>query len=527
MRTFLVLILVASMLVLAAPVAADAPEFPDFTPMAAGPEGVVVDNVGNVYVSVGFDEETTKVWKFDPVGNGEEFATLPGPSTAGLAVDASGEHVYAAQQFAGVFKIDMDGNWALVPGTDAIAVPNSLAFDKEGNLYITETFSYDLEKDGVLDYYPFCDVAINPEAIFDGWFGRGGIWVVPKGGEAQLLLRHDLLTGVCAPVPIPYPIGANGLAYRYGSLFVANTEKALLLEIPVLEGGELGDISIIAGLTEVVNEVPPMIDGIALDVHGNIYAAIVSQSTIVRVSHDGEQIETVATWEDGLTFPASLAFGTLEGERKSVFVTNLAFEVPPGFFGPGLAKIDLGFTVPASATFVDVPVGYGFFGDVEWLVSEGITKGCNPPDNDQFCPDESVTRGQMAAFMVRAFGYSDRGSTDFVDDDGSIFEADIERLAAAGVTKGCNPPDNDQFCPDESVTRGQMAAFLVRALGYTNDGGGNLFTDDDGSIFEDAIDKLGTAGVTKGCNPPDNDQFCPDESVTRGQMAALLYRGLN
>ena len=53
MRTFLVLFLVASMLVLAAPVAADAPEFPEFTPMAAGPEGVAVDNVGNVYVSVG------------------------------------------------------------------------------------------------------------------------------------------------------------------------------------------------------------------------------------------------------------------------------------------------------------------------------------------------------------------------------------------------------------------------------------------------------------------------------------------
>ncbi len=50
----------------------------------------------------------------------------------------------------------------------------------------------------------------------------------------------------------------------------------------------------------------------------------------------------------------------------------------------------------------------------------------------------------------------------FVDDDTSIFEADIEWLAAAGVTKGCNPPSNDEFCPEESVTRGQMAAFLHR-----------------------------------------------------------------
>ncbi|MFO7292941.1 MAG: S-layer homology domain-containing protein, partial [Acidimicrobiia bacterium] len=54
--------------------------------------------------------------------------------------------------------------------------------------------------------------------------------------------------------------------------------------------------------------------------------------------------------------------------------------------------------------------------------------------------------------------------TDFVDDDGSIFEGDIERLAAAGITRGCNPPDNDRFCPDDPITRGQMAAFLFRAL---------------------------------------------------------------
>lgn len=46
-----------------------------------------------------------------------------------------------------------------------------------------------------------------------------------------------------------------------------------------------------------------------------------------------------------------------------------------------------------------------------------------------------------------------------------IFEADIDKLATAGVTRGCNPPVNDQFCPGKAVTRGQMAAFLHRALG--------------------------------------------------------------
>jgi hypothetical protein len=72
-----------------------------------------------------------------------------------------------------------------------------------------------------------------------------------------------------------------------------------------------------------------------------------------------------------------------------------------------------------------------------------------------------------------------------------------------------------------------MAAFLTRAFGYTDTGGGDLFSDDDASIFESEIDKLATAGVTKGCNPPVNDEFCPESYVTRGQFAAFLYRAFN
>ena len=52
----------------------------------------------------------------------------------------------------------------------------------------------------------------------------------------------------------------------------------------------------------------------------------------------------------------------------------------------------------------------------------------------------------------------------FYDDEGSIFESAIDNLGASEITRGCNPPFNDNFCPDDYVTRGQMAAFLVRAL---------------------------------------------------------------
>ena len=167
-----------------------------------------------------------------------------------------------------------------------------------------------------------------------------------------------------------------------------------------------------------------------------------------------------------------------------------------------------------------------FEADIEWLAEQGITRGCNPPLNTRFCPDDFVTRGEMAAFLVRALDLTDRLDDPFVDDDRSIFEADIEKLAAAKITLGCNPPINDRYCPDRSITRGEMAALLVRALGYVDDGGGDLFIDDDDSIFEADIDRLGTARVTLGCNPPVNDRYCPGAFVTRAQMAAFLHRAL-
>lgn len=181
-------------------------------------------------------------------------------------------------------------------------------------------------------------------------------------------------------------------------------------------------------------------------------------------------------------------------------------------------------TLPPGGTFTD-DNGNVHEGFIEAIAAEGITAGCNPPANDRYCPTSNVLRGQMAAFLVRALGLTDDGGKDwFSDDDGTTFEADINKLAAAGITAGCNPPTNDQFCPGGRVTRGQMAAFLVRAYGYTDPGKGDWFTDDDGTTFESDIDRLATAGITLGCNPPTNDHYCPGNAVRRDQMASFLGR---
>ncbi len=181
--------------------------------------------------------------------------------------------------------------------------------------------------------------------------------------------------------------------------------------------------------------------------------------------------------------------------------------------------------LPPGGTFADDD-GNVHEGHIEAIASAAITKGCNPPLNDLYCPGDPVTRGQMAAFLNRALPLPATAQDFFVDDEGSVFEADINQLAAAGITRGCNPPDNTSFCPDDVVSRAQMAAFLVRGFDYTDDGGADLFIDDDGSIFEPDIDKLATADVTKGCNPPTNDMYCPDAPVLRDQMASFLARAL-
>ena len=177
----------------------------------------------------------------------------------------------------------------------------------------------------------------------------------------------------------------------------------------------------------------------------------------------------------------------------------------------------------AISVFGDVPFSNVFYNDIVWLRDEGITKGCNPPANTSFCPDSDVTRGEMAAFLVRALGLGPSSTDFFDDDDNSVFEGDINALRAAGVTKGCNPPANDRFCPDDPVSRGEMAAFLVRALDLT-DTGSKDFRDDNGSVFEGDVERLAAAGITKGCNPPTNDLFCPGDPVSRAQMAAFLHR---
>jgi hypothetical protein len=161
--------------------------------------------------------------------------------------------------------------------------------------------------------------------------------------------------------------------------------------------------------------------------------------------------------------------------------------------------------------------GSGFSEHIAWMYETGLTEGCAP---DLFCTYNPVSREQMAAFLSRALDLPATPNDYFTDDDGTDFEVSINRVAAAGIATGCGA---GRFCPTRDVTRGEMAAFLARGFALpatTND----YFADDDGTTFEVSINRVARAGIASGCTAT---RFCPDRLINRGEMAAFLHRALD
>ena len=169
--------------------------------------------------------------------------------------------------------------------------------------------------------------------------------------------------------------------------------------------------------------------------------------------------------------------------------------------------------------------------NIEAIEERGITTGCDANNVALYCPLDSLTRAQMATLLVTAASIPpapDLGP--FVDDDGNLHEPNIAALATAGVTNGCDAGDPTLYCPDANVTRGQMASFLVRAFGLDDPmfapADLDPFSDDDGNIHEANIASIAGLGITNGCDAADPTLFCPTEPVTRGQIASFIERTL-
>ena len=174
--------------------------------------------------------------------------------------------------------------------------------------------------------------------------------------------------------------------------------------------------------------------------------------------------------------------------------------------------------------FLDVPQSHNFHDFIERIFRSGITAGCG---GGNYCPDASVTRAQMAVFILTSehgLGYTPPPATGTVFDDvpaGSFAAAFIEQLFDEGITSGCG---GGNYCPNNPITRAQMSVFLLVAehgTGYTPPPAtGTVFNDVPVTHpFAAWIEQLFAEGVTSGCG---GGNYCPGSPVTRGQMAVFL-----
>ena len=175
--------------------------------------------------------------------------------------------------------------------------------------------------------------------------------------------------------------------------------------------------------------------------------------------------------------------------------------------------------VPPGGYFVDDD-GSTHEGAINALAAAGFTQGCDP-DATRYCPEEVVTRGQMASFLARVLALADARRAPFDDIAGNAHRDSIGRVFAAGITKGCT---ETSFCPDLGITREQAASFLYRAFAFPATDARPF--SDVGAVHAEAVSALWGAGVTQGCDAQSPRLFCPRQLVTRAEMASFLVRSL-
>jgi S-layer homology domain len=186
-----------------------------------------------------------------------------------------------------------------------------------------------------------------------------------------------------------------------------------------------------------------------------------------------------------------------------------------------------GWTLHVGGSFTDVPTSQQFYAFIENIFHNGITGGCA---EGLYCPTNSVTRAQMAVFLLKS-----KHGEDYLPPTCTGIFADvpcpsqfanwIEELSIEGTTSGCGGGD---YCPSNPVTRAQMAAFLLKeqhGSGYMPPACTGIFGDVPcPSQFANWIEELSIEGITGGCGGGD---YCPNNPNTRGQMAVFLVKTFN
>ncbi len=152
------------------------------------------------------------------------------------------------------------------------------------------------------------------------------------------------------------------------------------------------------------------------------------------------------------------------------------------------------------------------------LAELDIVRGC---DDDRFCSQDDLSRGQAASLLVKALDLEPIEGERFRDSASSVHGTSIETLSDAGLISGC---EEGKFCPSEQVTRGQLASMIFRAFDVPDADAELTYFDDIGGAHEPAVAALAEAGITSGCTLT---SFCAGSTVQRGHAAVFLARALD
>ena len=261
-----------------------------------------------------------------------------------------------------------------------------------------------------------------------------------------------------------------------------------------------------------------------------------------------EVTDAILVATESLSSPAHVMFrGVRGGEPASVTVAGAQLRTGLGLRSSNITAIDGVAPLPADDPEDPTP-GHGNDGEkpdqpaepdsfdddggvrepsINRLAAAGVLEGTECGER-RICPDEPIERWAMAVWMTRVLGQAPVSSdarTRFADvDPDAWWMGYVERLGDLGVSEGCKTHPL-QYCPDKPVTRAQMATFLVRAFDLPPAPSAG-FADTAGNTHEANIDALVAVGVTMGCKT-DPLRYCPDQAVTRGQMATFLVRALD
>lgn len=276
------------------------------------PESMAIDSWGNKFVSLSL---TGEILKIRPNGHESAFAVLPiaappltscGPSVGimgALAIDPH-DNLYVTLNSCvatkrGVWSVAPSGATHLVASLSMSALANGIAY-RDGRLYVADS-------------------------------EQGVIWRIRADGTEPAEIWADdplLKPGIGHVFP-----GPNGVQFFANELYVANSNQATMLAIPLGHHGAAGPVRVHA------TGVP--CDDFAFDLLGNIYCATDPFNTLLRIFPDGTS-EVLLTSADGLDGPSAVVFGRSYFDRRALFVTNAAYPFFSTSHTPSLFRVDIG-----------------------------------------------------------------------------------------------------------------------------------------------------------------------------------------